>query len=293
MRQSNTTIHPFYMMKSIIINLLLLTVVFTQNTNKTVLTIEKKLQDDMLANKLFDERKFQLAIIEFERLKLSVDDINKFKVYQQKIAESYLKRGERIEAINEYRKLTNIDSAHFISTFKIANIYQDLYYFYESNQFLDKVNKNFKGSQLDTLEFLKAINYFALNKPDSALSMFQNNTLIQESSKAVSIINNYNNMNKKNPKTATYLNTIFPGAGYLYLDLIQTAVATFFVEALFGYATIASANNGYTFGSIFGGILFSGFYIGSIYGASQQAVKKRNLLLNDTVFALKIILMGL
>ena len=88
MRQSNTTIHPFYMMKSIIINLLLLTVVFTQNTNKTVLTIEKKLQDDMLANKLFDERKFQLAIIEFERLKLSVDDINKFKVYQQKIAES-------------------------------------------------------------------------------------------------------------------------------------------------------------------------------------------------------------
>ena len=129
MRQSNTTIHPFYMMKSIIINLLLLTVVFTQNTNKTVLTIEKKLQDDMLANKLFDERKFQLAIIEFERLKLSVDDINKFKVYQQKIAESYLKRGERIEAINEYRKLTNIDSAHFISTFKIANIYQDLYYY--------------------------------------------------------------------------------------------------------------------------------------------------------------------
>ena len=86
MRQSNTTIHPFYMMKSIIINLLLLTVVFTQNTNKTVLINEKKLQDDMLANKLIDERKFLLAIIEFERLNLSLDDINKFKVYQQKIA---------------------------------------------------------------------------------------------------------------------------------------------------------------------------------------------------------------
>jgi len=267
--------------KSIIIKLLLFSFLLSQN-------VEEKIQNDMLAYKLFNERKFQLAIIEFERLKLNTTNKERLKVYQEKIAQSYLNRGEKIEAINEYKKIINVDSSHFTSVFKVASIYQDLYYFYESNQFINEININFEGSQLDTLQFLKAINHFALNRSDSSLIILENNTSIVKLSEAKNIINDYNNKDKKNPKIASLLNTLFPGAGYFYLNLIQTGFATLFVESLFGYATVTSANNGYKFGSMFGGILFSGFYIGSIYGAKQQALKQKKMLLNQSVNDLKI-----
>ena len=47
-----------------------------------------------------------------------------------------------------------------------------------------------------------------------------------------------------------------------------------FVESLFLYATIVTKKNQYAIGTLFGGLFFSGFYLGSIYGAEQFAKKK-------------------
>ena len=54
----------------------------------------------------------------------------------------------------------------------------------------------------------------------------------------------------------------------------QTFAATLFVESLFLYATVITYNNQYAIGTLFGGLFFSGFYLGSIYGAEQFAKKK-------------------
>ena len=45
------------------------------------------------------------------------------------------------------------------------------------------------------------------------------------------------------------------------------------VEAIFLYSTLATYNNGYSFGSLMSGLFFTGFYAGSIYGAEQFAHK--------------------
>ena len=79
---------------------------------------------------------------------------------------------------------------------------------------------------------------------------------------------------RENYKKAKYLNMLFPGAGYLYLDMDQTFVSTLIVESLFLYATIVTKKNQYAIGTLFGGLFFSGFYLGSIYGAEQFAKKK-------------------
>ena len=83
------------------------------------------------------------------------------------------------------------------------------------------------------------------------------------------------------------MNLLFPGSGYAYLKMPQTALATFITLSLFGYTTHKSIESSNSFGSTFGGILFSGFYIGSIYGANQNAAKKRNLKLESEVFKIR------
>lgn len=259
-------------------------------TDTVFLQTKDMYSNDRLANKFFDERKYQLAIIEYERINHLYPYNDNYKFNKQRIAESYFLRGEKFEAINEYKSLIKIDSAHWESGYRIANIYQDLFYFYESNQFINETISNFTNSQKDTLLFLRAINYFALNNLNQAIHILNENSLIEDSQEAIAIITDYQKLNKKSPKVAYALNILFPGSGYFYLNLPQTGIATLFVVSLFGYATWTSADNGYTVGSAFGGVLFSGFYLGSVYGADQQAKKKKKLLLNKVVEKLKLVL---
>lgn len=76
---------------------------------------------------------------------------------------------------------------------------------------------------------------------------------------------------KKSPTTAAVLNSIIPGAGYLYLGQRQTAASAFLVNGLF----IASSVYFFIHGPIYAGIITTsfeaGWYFGGIYGAANEA----------------------
>lgn len=76
----------------------------------------------------------------------------------------------------------------------------------------------------------------------------------------------------KSPKLAGILSATLPGAGYLYVGQVQTAITGFLLNALFILATITFFKRRF----IALGILFLsfeiGWYGGGIYGASGQAV---------------------
>lgn len=231
---------------------------------------------NIVAEKLFNENKYDLAIIEFFRINTLFPDNNNFIHNQSRIAEAYKNKGLYIESINEYKKVLRLDKNHWNSVFQISSLLQSMLHFYESNAFIIDHVQNFQGVKLDSLFYLRGTNEFGLMDVDSAKHFFtliKDEKLQVEARKALNAIEKYQDKQHHSPKMAKYLNAVFPGLGYFYLGLIQTSLATMSVEAIFLYSTLATYNNGYSFGSLMSGLFFTGFYAGSIYGAEQFAHK--------------------
>ena len=281
--------HLGFIKKLVIIKIVLVCFAFSQSTNAE--NIKQANYNDMLANKFFNEKKYQLAIIEYERLLLNASNKSLIKKYRTKVAESYAINGQKLEAINEYNKLLLIDKSHFPSALEISLLYQDIYYFYESNQFIMEKISFFNNQQADTLKYLLSVNYFALNEKEKSIKILNELSSFDEVILAKKNIHDHYSSLGYSPSKASLMNLLFPGSGYAYLQMPQTALATLFTLSLFAYATDSSIENSNSFGSIFGGILFSGFYIGSIYGANQNALKKRNLTLESSVFKMRNLLL--
>lgn len=94
---------------------------------------------------------------------------------------------------------------------------------------------------------------------------------LQEQSPAVKTILSEYAQKKKSVAKAQWLNTILPGAGYLYVGQRQTAATAFLLNGLFIGATYIFFHKG----NIPAGIIFTsfeaGWYFGGIYGAGQEA----------------------
>lgn len=264
--------HPQIILKILLINFLPLTFLFSFENN------------DKLAMRFYDEKKFQLGIIEYERLKLNSNDTKLNIFYQTQIAHGYKELGLVIESINEYKKVLELDLLNFNSVIEIILLYQENFYFYEAKAFIELQKINFKNKNLDEILYLQSINYFALKNNNNALEILEKLKIDKLKKEGILIVKNNINKKKISPEKASFYNLIIPGLGYYYISLPQTALATFFAEAIFAYGTIQTYKNGYTIGSILGGTLFSGFYLGSIYGANQQAHKKNNLLMKKDIF---------
>ena len=232
-----------------------------------------------VANSFFDDLKFELAIIEYKRLSvLFPDNVNFFQI-QNKMAICYKKLGYFIESINIHKKLLEKNSQYWDSIFQIATTYQLMDNFTESNRFIKEYFPIVDGERKDSLKYLMSCNYFALMQVDSSKLYFDSinqielQTLIDRNS---IIISEFESLREYNHISAKRLNMLIPGAGYLYLDMPQTFVATLFVESLFFYSTVLTYNNQNAIGTLLGGIFFSGFYLGSIHGAEQFAkIKKK------------------
>ncbi|MES2345620.1 MAG: tetratricopeptide repeat protein [Chlamydiota bacterium] len=95
-------------------------------------------------------------------------------------------------------------------------------------------------------------------------------TLKNQSPAVTTILTEYD-LKKKSIPRAQWLNTVLPGAGYLYVGQKQTALTAFLLNGLFIGATYYFFHQG----NIPAGIIFTsfeaGWYFGGIYGAGQDA----------------------
>jgi tetratricopeptide (TPR) repeat protein len=99
--------------------------------------------------------------------------------------------------------------------------------------------------------------------------------LSQRASRATSLSLEGSALNLKSPTKAIVFGAIVPGAGYAYADLPQTALAAFVTNAVFIWATVASAHRNEPALATVAGLFSFGWYFGSIHG-SAQATKRRN-----------------
>ena len=84
------------------------------------------------------------------------------------------------------------------------------------------------------------------------------------------ILNNSLPLRQKSPVLAGILSVI-PGAGYAYTEHTHTAISSFLINGLLGYATYTSIKNENYGMAILTGIFNLSFYIGNIGGASRSA----------------------
>ena len=235
-----------------------------------------------VADEFYKKNQFDFAIIEYERANLLYPKNAMFISNQERIAECYFKKGYFIESIKVHQSILDVKNNYLNSVLKISHSYQMMNQYRKSNSLINEYSDNFSGSKFDTLQIIKSSNYFALMKLDSAkfiLKKISDKKLEMKVNKNIRIIKEFEQNTFKNPKLAKSLNIIFPGLGYLYIGLPETAVATFVVESLFLYSTIMTYQNNYSIGTLFGGLFFTGFYFGSVYGAEQFAIKKKKRIL--------------
>ena len=231
-----------------------------------------------VAESFYNDKKFELAIIEYQRANIIYPKNDYYTQNQEKIAECYKKMGYFIESINIHKSILEENPNHWNSIFEIPYTYQLMNNFSESNNFIRNQLEFLVNARKDSLIFLKSCNHFSLMDIDSSKLFFSSISNINLQSlvkRNLELINEFESIKHYNYRTAKYLNVLFPGAGYLYLDMNQTFISTLLVESLFLYSTIITYKNNYAIGTLFGGLFFSGFYLGSIYGAEQFAKRKR------------------
>ena len=248
--------------------LVIITGFIIQANNSTIENIK-------LADSFFDENLYDLALIEYKRINTNYPDNNYHDQVAIKIAKCYEKMGYFEEAIKQYELLIE-NNNNFIYIFHISRIYHFTQSYRESNNFIKYNLDNYDVEKVDTLFYIMACNYFALNEIDSSKIFFEkiiNPSLLSFAKKSVNHINNFQNEKLKDPMLARRLNFIFPGLGYLYLNMPQTFTSAFIIESMFLYATYSSNKNGYTSGTLIGALFFSGFYFGSTHGAWSYAIK--------------------
>ena len=94
---------------------------------------------------------------------------------------------------------------------------------------------------------------------------------LKEQSPPVNALLTEYNQKKKSVSKAQWLNTILPGAGYLYVGQRQSAATSFLLNGLFIGATYLFFEKG----NIPAGVIFAsfeaGWYFGGIYGAGEEA----------------------
>ncbi|MFA6118428.1 MAG: tetratricopeptide repeat protein [Parachlamydiales bacterium] len=96
-------------------------------------------------------------------------------------------------------------------------------------------------------------------------------------SKDYSNINYVNNIlkiyekEKKSVRTAQFLNTFIPGAGYLYIGQKRSALTAFMLNSLFIYGSYEFFHKGWTAAGVITASFEAGWYFGGIYGAGEEA----------------------
>ena len=234
------------------------------------------------------EYKFSQDLIEqgeYERAITSLKRLNSFYPKNSNVIDNlslisncYYLNQNYIESNNISNSILDKNKTHWPSIIRSIKSFQNLDYYYESNDFIDKHKSNFESNKLDTLTLFSTINYIHLNQIDAAKNILKNidsnSLLYEQKNKFTELINNECPLKLKNKKIAT-LYSIIPGGGYIYTDHYETALSAFIVNLLFYKAAYDAYNTGnYGVGHFCSFLSFS-FYFGSMTG-SWQLVDKYN-----------------
>lgn len=159
--------------------------------------------------------------------------------------------------------------------YQIALIHNQLHNYDHAIQLLkNTLNTSDLSITKPKLLHLKALLYAKQKKWNLSLQSYQELAAYQNysslSNSAIQSINKINNQKEKSPLLAAALSVI-PGAGYWYTGHKQTAVTSFLVNGLLGFATYSNVKKENYGMTALTGVFNLSFYLGNITGSAKSA----------------------
>jgi hypothetical protein len=221
----------------------------------------------LFADNLFCQRDFLRSIAEYENyLKYCNDDTVKFKIA---LSYSYMQKYSEAAA-----KFKLID--------KTSNYYQDAYYEYYKNEFLDGNYEVFKTfftkdtvTQFSDTGGIKKLSYASLLMQDDKINISEKDFLSAFNSEEQPYAGKFylekTNPGYKKPLKAALLSAIVPGLGKIYAGELGDGIFSFTLWGLSEYLAVSNIKHKHWARAL----IFSGtsalFYFSSIYGSAAQA----------------------
>lgn len=267
-----------YIRITVIPLLFLLFYFFQQKSFGEEFTIDHYIKIKKFAFELMDNGEYYRAITEFYRVNCYFPDNIDYIKNLESISNCYYLSDNKLEAIEGYKKILKKDDMNWKAVFSISKIYNEIFYYHESNQFIESYLNRFYDFRHDSLFFLSAINNVYLRKYDKAKTQFEilrENTIFNKKAEFC-----YNNLIDQTPlkfknKYYALCYSIIPGGGYFYTRRIQTGFSALITNCLFSFATYECFKKRETGLGTVCSVFSISFYLGSIYG-SLQAVTNYN-----------------
>lgn len=231
----------------------------------------KQLQS--FAQQLKSEGEYFRAITEYKRVNNYFPKNENYLSNIKEIADCYILGGHKLEAINEYNNVLQANRLDKLANFQIAKLLLELAHFYESNEHIFNYIEHFNDSFKDTLMLIAGINYVYLKDFVKAKNSFEMISITSPLFSTKTLYISYLDTIpiRKNRKIAGVLNLLIPGSGYIYTEKFETGIATFVTNTLFATLFYKSIKAGENNSAVISGLVFTGFYFGSVSGAKQSA----------------------
>ncbi len=248
------------------------------------------------ADNLYQNQDYYRAIGEYQRLLAFTSKAQDSIIYR--IANCYEKQGAWNKATLYYKKVIKCTGSRLTeySYYQIAlNLFFQKHY-QQSIRFLEQNADQIQHSVLfQEFDYLKGINFIYLDQWNRAYSYFNERTRKynnQKFAQATKFASGKSELSFKKPWLAGVMSTIIPGSGKLYTLHRGDAFYSMMLLSLIGYLAYDGIQNkkstkGWLFGS-----MFTGFYLGNIYGSIISAKvyneKQIQFYLQNSNFQLKI-----
>ncbi len=235
------------------------------------------------ADYLYQSKLYEMAIPEYYRAMYNGSTADSIRSLTS-IARCYANTLHIIESVNTYKKISDYDPTNWEASYSRALLLNQIHNFYESNTTINEVISKYAGAKQDSLRLVKAVNYINLGRymeSYDVLSEITTPDIKQRATRIKAVLDSNLPLKTKKNMHAVLLQAIIPGSGYLYCGMPQTALATFVVNSLLGFAVYDNFHKGNTGSGLVFSITAGGFYLGSIFGGLQAVSKYNNRLLEN------------
>ncbi len=224
----------------------------------------------LFPKKLFDNKKYDLSILELERVNFYSKEIDKIQKTLLLIAVNYFKMQNSNSAMETLNKVSFIDEYMEVQLNTLKFIINDL-------ENTNRWNSNFFSKQIDdspNINKYKQFQIYSLFKLKEFEEIEKNLNKLNDSNITIELrilIENQNNLPYKSPLLAGIMSSIIPGSGYLYAGHTKEALSAFVVNILFGSGIYYLFKNENYSSGILTTMVAAPFYLGNIIGSANSA----------------------
>ncbi len=254
---------------------------FVNNPSRTILSILFLLlicaafaQDFEFADMLYSQRDFQSAVLEYKRGLISPETDREDSLYAIKRIMASLYLDTQWENLHHssrqyYHLLTQED---YFSRYNALALIKEGYYMPATILLESARHPQAMMLRGMTLEYLGQTEQARRNYEEASQSLQGGEDMLNA---LLHVNKDLRQLRHKNPLLAGALG-IIPGAGYAYTGKYETAIAALVINAALFAASVELYQNEMKWSAGIAFSVFSGFYLGSIYGSASAAVRDRS-----------------